>query len=298
MQTLAQYALLGSLLAGAAGALVLVVVTFQHGIKRRDSADEDPARAAARARLTRLADTTAVLCFAVAAGLGVTGMAQQARLPGGASAGAGDDGALAERVKTLEARVAAADEARARAAPAPDFREWDERLTRLETRLGAVEDRAAVAERRALASEQLARERRDERARVAPPASPSRRVPVSAPAASAAAPPAPAVVTKPAPAPIVKPAPAPVLPPPPPGPSASPRTTPVAPEAVVAPEPPAPVRPDITAAPPRPRAPGPPEEPSLGEKSRHDWETVKREARRGGEDWRQGWQQLRRLFAN
>ena len=38
------------------------------------------------------------------------------------------------------------------------------------------------------------------------------------------------------------------------------------------------------------------EELSLGEKLRRDWDEIKREARRSGDDWREGWDRLKRLF--
>src|SRR5258705_223180 len=83
---------------GAAGALVLTIVTVQHGLKRRvvPDADQAPEAAARRQRRVRLADTVAVLCFAVSAGLGVVGLMQQTRAVPAAMAAAPDDSQLVE----------------------------------------------------------------------------------------------------------------------------------------------------------------------------------------------------------
>src|SRR5437762_1115545 len=94
MQTFAHYALLGSLIAAAAGVLVLTAVTVKYGIRRRallDGDDEgDAAELSRRQRTVRLADTMVVVCFAVAAGLGVVGMTRPARV---ATVLPGDDAA-------------------------------------------------------------------------------------------------------------------------------------------------------------------------------------------------------------
>ena len=37
---------------------------------------------------------------------------------------------------------------------------------------------------------------------------------------------------------------------------------------------------------------------TLGEKIRRDWATVKDSARKGGQEWRQGWERVRGLFGN
>ena len=309
MHSLAHYALLGSLLAGAAGALVLITLTIQHGLKRRAQPDATPEEAAARVRLVRLADSIAVACFAVAAGLGVVGLMHHTR-PTPFAHAAGNDGKVGERLHALEARLASAELTIQRRASAPELRAWEDRLARLETRLGAVEDRAAVAERRAVASEQLARERREERVRVAS-APPPRRVVTPAPAASKA-----------------------VAAPPVPVPSASPRLAPVGGDAAHAPEPPlgkpeatvpaaptpvssapapvpalgsAPSTPapgPVASAPPIPSAPqrerprddGSPADLPLGEKLRQDWSIIRKHVERGGDEWRDGWRQLKSLF--
>jgi hypothetical protein len=269
MYSLPHYALLGSLVAAATGALVLAIVTITHGLRRRASTDT--------ARL-RLADTAAVLCFAVAAGLGVVGLMHQPQ--GVPVAAAADDGALVERLQALEQRLARAElerEARAGASMV-ELRTWDERITRFETRLVALEQRATEAARRP-----------------EPP--------------------------RPAPAPMERkstPPPGPVSLPAVPPPSAAPVVAP--PEVVAAPEvvasPPSPVRAPAATAPAAPREPlqaraepparpkpparvAPPvEDPSLGTKLRRDWDEIKRTARRSGDDLREGWDQLRRLFGD
>jgi hypothetical protein len=48
----------------------------------------------------------------------------------------------------------------------------------------------------------------------------------------------------------------------------------------------------------RARVDPPAHEPSLGDKLRRDWDTIKHHARRGGDEWREGWAQLKRLFAD
>ena len=88
MSTLPHYALFGSLIAGAAGALILSVVTITHGLRRRETSD--PAH---RQRLLRIADAAALLCFAVAAGFATLGLTQQIRAVPPAQAAA-EDGAL------------------------------------------------------------------------------------------------------------------------------------------------------------------------------------------------------------
>ena len=274
MQPLAQYALLGSLVAGGAGAIVIAAVTLKHGFRRSVTVDEDeaPEHTARRQRLIRLADTVAVLCFAVSAGLGVVGLMQHTRGVPTAIAASDDGGRLAERLEALESRLAVAP------TPVPEWRAWEERIARLESRLGAVEERAAVAERR------------DVRPRMAPAAvAPAPSTPRSVPPATAA---------KPYPSP-------PVLPPP----SASPRLSSPT-EALAIPEPaplpqpevtPRPVAPVTTAAvipreAPRPRVETPPAQPSLGEKIRRDWASVKDHARKSGDDWREGWDRVKGLF--
>src|SRR5919106_829850 len=99
MQTLAHYALFGSLVAGAAGVLVLAIVTLKHGVHRRIPDGDDPTGCSQRTfRSIRLADTVAVLCFAIAAGLGVVGLTQQTRAITTAVA-LGEENRLVERLQ-------------------------------------------------------------------------------------------------------------------------------------------------------------------------------------------------------
>jgi hypothetical protein len=259
-----------------------------------------------------------VLCFAVAAGLGVVGLMRQSH---GVPSAAMDDGAFAERLQALEKRLADAElELQARTAPtAAELRTWGDRIVRLEHQVGAIEQRVTAAARR------------DERPRSAPAPAPRK---AAAPAAwTPLAAPAPA--TQPTPAatataatatpptatpPTVAPAPTAVIPEPapaaPPPPSASPRLvspTVASPEASGS-HPAAPRAPLTASTPPIPpeshatRGERPArveraasvhrsaEDLPLREKLRRDWDEIKREARRGGDDWREAWDQLKRLF--
>ena len=47
---------------------------------------------------------------------------------------------------------------------------------------------------------------------------------------------------------------------------------------------------------PRPRAETPPSQIPLSEKIRRDWSTVKDAARRGSEEWREGWDRVKGVF--
>jgi hypothetical protein len=267
------YALFGSIIAGAAGAVILAIVTITHGLRRRETATP-LADLDRRQRLLRLADTAAVVCFAVAAGLGAVGLMHQARAVPPAVA-AMEDGVLIERVQALEKRLAGAElDLQARGGMLPtEWRAWEDRIARLESRLGAMEDRVAVAERR------------DERPRPAP-ASTARKVVPPAPSKSGPAPPVPAP------------------------PSASPR---LVPEAVVpadaalssssavsapiiAPAPPAPREPVHARVEPSAPAERSAQDPSLAGKLRRDWDEIKRQVHRSGDDWREGWDQVKRLF--
>jgi hypothetical protein len=374
MQPFTHYALIGSVLAGVAGAVILALVTLQHGFSRRRDGDEESAeRAARRLRLARVADTLAVLCFAVAATLGVMGLLQHARVVRMAG-----DPSLGERVQRLEARVGGAESA-LHSRRAPDLNAWEERLARLESRLGAMEERATVADRRLGTVEEhaAATDRRvaaaeeratgaDRRAQGAERAARDHaRETISASPNLSTAPRGSAPTTKWTP---VAPPPAPRVAPPPP--ATAPRSTPSGPErpeasasppaaastsataagvastpgaasapnAALAPpvasapvattapagtpprtsEPPAAkpggataIRPDATASAATAQAsPGgrrepakaqrateaKPSEPTFREKLRQDWDAIKSAARRGGDEWREGWDQLRRAF--
>jgi hypothetical protein len=101
-------------------------------------------------------------------------------------------------------------------------------------------------------------------------------------------PPAPATAPPPATAPTPEPY-APVV-------ITEPPVATVAPPPAVAPPRSASVTPPrpASAAPPRP-APAERDLPIL-EKIRRDWDEVKTHARRGGDEWREGWDQIKRLF--
>ena len=63
MHSLAHYALFGSLVAGAIGALVLAAVTVKHGISRREGldADQTPEDTARREHSVRVADSVRIV---------------------------------------------------------------------------------------------------------------------------------------------------------------------------------------------------------------------------------------------
>lgn len=289
MSPLPHYAMVGSLVAGAAGAIILAIVTIIHGLRRREPVDT-----ARRGQLLRLADTAAVLCFAVAAGLGVVALMRQSHgVPPGASS---EEGAVAERLQALETRIADAElKLQVRTPPPAELRAWEDRVVRLERQVGAIERSATAAARR----EERPRPASVPAARkVAAPAAWTPLV-TSAPAASAMPP---ATTATAAPAPTTAPAP----------PSAAPRLAPPTAAsaeagATQAPAPSAPAPASTVPIPPEPQPPraerpAPVERPArvedlpLGEKLRRDWDEIKREARRGGDDWREAWDQLKRLF--
>ena len=356
MHSLAHYMLLGSLIAGAVGAVILAIVVFKHGIAHRSSPDDNLSseESIRLLRSIRLADTIAVLCFAVAAGLGVVGLTQNIRptLPVIATA---DDTAMRERLSTLEGRLMKTEQQLPSRQDAPDLRAWEDRLARLESRLGAVEDRAAVAERRATDADRraTATERlteREVRTRATSVAVPKKAV---APEKSAASEKTVAVPSGPAPVPTSVP------------PSASPRLNPPGRDGHRGPEPSRPTSPEasrpeaggqaassevpasanddhaasVATAPPTPREPArapveatprqpgrlrtdvlprepvavraesavsrepvrqradpASQDPSVGEKLRRDWATIREHVGRGGDEWRNGWRQLKSLF--
>ena len=305
MQTVAHYALLGSLIAGAAGALTLIAVTLKHGLRRRLPDDADDSDSSARTlRSVRLADTTAVLCFAVAAGLGVIGLMQQTRAL--ASAARTGDDRVVEQLQALERRISRAEsELQARATSA-EPRAWDQRVAQLEQRVGTIENRAANPER-------AAREREGDRPRAAlaatpprvtvPPipakktAKPTSSVTPSASPRAAASSHSEAVGELRAPAvsqPLATPAP-------------SAAASVVSPSAAVPPANPAPPPvivqvPSVPEAPPREIPPAgsqaPAREPGLAGKVASEWDALKRDVQRSGDEWREGWRRLRRAFGD
>jgi hypothetical protein len=107
MHSLVYYAMLGSLMAGAAGTFILVAVAVTYTLKSRrvlagDLTAEDRAR---RRRVVRLGDAFALLCFAASAGLAIVGVVHQVHLASVAPA-AVDRGAALARLDELEKRLA------------------------------------------------------------------------------------------------------------------------------------------------------------------------------------------------
>ena len=51
----------------------------------------------------------------------------------------------------------------------------------------------------------------------------------------------------------------------------------------------------VSREPARPKA-EPPREATVGEKLRRDWGVIREHAERGGEEWRDGWRQIKSLF--
>ena len=285
MQTFAQYALLGSLMAAAVGLVVLATLTLKHGIHRRIPESDDAGTDVPRIlRSVRLADTIAVVCFTVAAVLAVVGLTRETRDI--ASAARIDEGRLIERLELLEQRIAAAEgQLQARAAN-------DQRGTGIERRLGSIEDRVASAER-------LAREWRDEPSTGLPPRRPpgaTSQAPSSAkpltpvqPSASPRAPRADGTSADPAevaarPAPRVEWSPV-----------GGPPAEPAADSSVTAAS--------AVGPPSAPAAERPPSTPStrertFGEQVANDWKALKRDVQRSGDEWVEGWRRLFRLFGD
>jgi hypothetical protein len=259
MVSLAQYALLGSLIAGAAGALVLVTVTVKHVLRRRPEPgiEDMPEEPSPPHRVVRFADTAAVLCFAISAGLAVMGLMEQSRAIPPAVAATRDDGQIGERLEALERLVAEEREAQARTRALLDPQMWQERFARFERRFSALEERAAMLERRAnrglAAPAPTSPVAPSPSKHLTPPASPPRRGAAEPPAsAPSATPPLDLTPRLPSPAELSS------------RPEASwPKETPV---------------PALELA--RPRGASP-EEPLLGEQLRREWETVRLQLRRG-----------------
>jgi hypothetical protein len=333
MQTLAHYALFGSLVAGAAGVLVLAIVTLKYGVHRRiPDGDDPPGRSQRTFRSIRLADTVAVLCFAIAAGLGVVGLTQQTRAI--TAVALGEENRLVERLQALEQRVERAEAQLKARAVAAEPKPW-ERIAQIERRVGSVEGRTTDG----------VRDRRDERPAAAPsaasrrssslpavPATAKREVsvmpsasPRSAPLSTdpVASPPSPEATARPAPtapaatpdpaasagpasassggasAVAVPPLPEPAAPLPPPPvvstPSPPAVSTPPPPVAAVSSPRPRQVAPPARPAPP---PPAPAREPTFGERVSSGWDALKRDLERGGDEWVAGWRRLRRLFGD
>ena len=268
MELFTRYALVGSLVAGAAGVLTLVRV--KHGIRRHlEQGDEDaetPPRRIARA--VRLADAGAVLCFAMSVALGVAGLLQHTR--------SSVDGRLQERLDALEERLTIAEaQLEAGAATVVQIAPWEPRVARIERRLGTME------------SAQLARSPKPVAA-VVPSTSPRAAPGTNQPNRNAAALRTDADLPSTAPdAPVVA-APAAAL---------TTASASMASPAIV------PAHSSVAAAPPTspeedtaPRTPPAAREPTLAERAASGWDSLKRDLARGGDEWMEGWRRLRRLF--
>ena len=260
MHSLAYYAILGSLIAGAAGALVLVAVAITHSLKRGpfsggDPAPEDRAR---RQRIVRLADTFALLCFAVSTGLAIVAVTHQVRATSLAVA-ARDVGEILVRLEALETRLMGVEmQQQAGARLAAESGAGQERIGRLERRIDAVEARATPVAPRVLKG-------RATRTTV-PASSPAERVTV-------AQPPHREMPAQPVSVPI-------------------PSDGVAIPEVVTTRN----SEPATTTLSREPSAGSAVIAPPIGraEKLRNDWEELKRNAREG--EWRETWNDLKRFF--
>jgi hypothetical protein len=98
-----QYALTGNVLACIVGALVMTALLLRYGIT--PAADEPAERQVRRIMLTRLAHTAALVCFAIAAILGL--LVRAAPPPAPSVAAAAEDTDRSREVKALDARIGA-----------------------------------------------------------------------------------------------------------------------------------------------------------------------------------------------
>ena len=262
MESLVHYALLGSLVAGAAGALVLAWAALKQGLRRRHVSDEGVVDDGT-ARMVRLADTIAVLCFAVSAGFGVIGLVQKTQPPGAVAVV--DSGEIVDRLREVERRLTSAElQLRVRAA-AVQQSGWEGQVAELQERLAAVEARVAAARSTPPAARSIAptRQPTSSASKLTAPSEPppTSTLPRAAASESPVTPGAPSVT------------------------SAKPP--------VVAPSTQALTSPQESAAPPSAPAR---EDVPVGEQLRREWETVKSHARSGVDEVRQGWEELKRLF--
>jgi len=109
MQTFAQFALPGTILASAVGAVVLCVVLLLYGFKSEPDDERAPMR---RLLLTRLGYALAAACFAVALMLSTAAFLDQRRVAAAAPPTApttDETQRLEARVNELEQRLAAAE---------------------------------------------------------------------------------------------------------------------------------------------------------------------------------------------
>ncbi|HMH50118.1 MAG TPA: hypothetical protein VK548_07785 [Candidatus Acidoferrum sp.] len=108
MQTFAQLALPGTILASALGAVVLCVVVLLYGFKSEPDDDAAPVR---RLLFIRLGYALAAACFAVALMLSTVALLDQRRVAAAATIAAPTDDVqhVAARVRDLEQRLAATE---------------------------------------------------------------------------------------------------------------------------------------------------------------------------------------------
>jgi hypothetical protein len=294
MDSLAYYAILGSLIAGAAGTLILLTVAVRQGVWGRGTVGTElaPADRARRHRTIRLADTSALLCFAASAALAIFGVMQQASLATVADAPR-DRAEIIARFEAVETRVGLVEAQRQ--ADASAALTAGDRLARLERRIDAGEARVTPAAPRVPKTRvgyatmpAYAVPEPLKGSSTAPSATPTR--PLSTPTASDAS-------TTPVPLPTpFEGAAAPEAATPPinhPGLSRAP-DPPTTGAAVVAP--PLALSMPVAVTPPPPTAKADKREgaTSITSQLRRDWEELKRNAREGG--WRDALQEIKQLF--
>ena len=284
MHSLVYYAILGSLIAAAAGTLILITVAVTHSLKRFDTSHGDPTpkQRARQARVVRLADSCALLCFAVSAGLAFVAVMQQARATSLAVAPR-DGGEIMQGLRALESRVAQVErQQQAGGVVATEASTGEDRIAQLERRIDAVEARATPA---------ASRVPKARAARTATPASlHAERTIAAQPHPETVAP---MNITSPTPAPpagvatpeaVATPNREHVI--------VTPSREPVAGSAVVAP----PIGRSGSAgvAPPSAKGDVRDQEISVADQLRRDWAELKRDAAEG--QWRETWNGLKRLF--
>jgi hypothetical protein len=107
MQTFAQFALPGTILASAVGAVVLCILLLLYGLKSEPDDERAPGN---RLLVIRLGHALAAACFAAALMLSTVALIEQRRVAATATASSGDEiQHLADHVDTLEQRLAATE---------------------------------------------------------------------------------------------------------------------------------------------------------------------------------------------
>ena len=142
MDSLGYYAVLGSVIAGAVGALVLTVAITHRLWWRGRARTALPTERARQQLIIRLADTFALLCFAGSAALAVGSVLQQARATTVPDA-AGNRGEILARFEALETRLGRLEVERQAGVSAAQAAA-DDRIAHLERRVDAVEARATA----------------------------------------------------------------------------------------------------------------------------------------------------------